>query len=95
MTIQLSIIGPARALRRFDARAAWPRAMRHPVLWRCSPDRHEWEFGSDRPCVGWLTKVSRFHPELVFLLQYDDERRRIRGLIRAGSGMTEHLHLIY
>jgi hypothetical protein len=68
---------------------------RYVELVQCSPTRHIWDFNTDQPPVTELEQLSQTLPKLTFLLDYEDERRRIKGLAKAKGGTAVHHQFRY
>jgi hypothetical protein len=94
---RLIIVGSAREVTAFDRGAVWMSAAgaRHPELLEHSPARHAWQFETDTPPLSFLRTASRCWPLLVFLLDYDREASRFRGLIKARNGRLRHCRVRY
>jgi hypothetical protein len=94
---RLIIVGLAREVTAFDDKAAWMSAAgaRHPELLEHSPGRHAWQFETDTPPLKFLRIASRCCPHLVFLLDYDREAQRLKGLVRAKNGRLRHYRVRY
>jgi hypothetical protein len=66
------------------------------VEWmRFSPTRHVCEFFTSIPVVDALERLSRHWPKTTLLLDYDDERNRVKGVAKAKAGQTEHYQFRY
>lgn len=87
---RLLVVGSAGELKRFDS-SDWSRqaGARYIDVLECSKRRWIHQFETDEPPLAWLKRVSKRRPALVFLLDYDDEDRRIKGLARAWQGRLE------
>ena len=94
---QLIIVGPPRDVKSFDRGARWMSAAgaRHAELLEHSPGRHAWQFETDTPPLKFLRVISRQCPSLVFVLDYDREASRLKGLIRARNGRLHHCRMRY
>jgi len=94
---RLLVVGPARTLRAFTRDDRWTRGLgaRSFDLLECAPQRHAWQFESDAPPVAWLRRESRGWPALMFVLDYDREARREKGLLRAKRGRVTHHRVRY
>ena len=92
MPNRITIVGPAKELRAFDRAEDWTRSggVKHVELLEHSPDRHAWQFDTDVPPLAFLRSISRQWP-LTFLLVYDCEDQRLKGLIKAANGRLRHL----
>lgn len=89
---RLTIIGPTKMVAAFGDDAAWQStfAARHVEWMELSPTRHVCEFSTNLPPVTQLEKVSRSWLKLTLLLDYEDERSRVKGLAKAKGGAAEH-----
>src|SRR3974377_12204 len=96
-TNRLLIVGPAKDLRRFPRGEHWMAAAggRHFELMEHSPSRHAWQFDSDAPPLQWLRTISRKWPFLVFLIDYDCEDQRLKGLAKVRNGRLRHFRVNY
>jgi hypothetical protein len=94
---RLLIVGPARELRRFYHDELWMAegGVRHIELLEHSPERHAWQFETDKPPLPLLRAMSRKWPGLVFLLDYDCESERVKGLVKARNGRARHFQVSY
>ena len=54
-----------------------------------------WQFDSAAPLPDRLRQLSRRWPGLVFLLDYEAERRRQKGLVKAQAGLMAVLQIEY
>lgn len=94
---RLTLVGPARAVSAFVDSTGWSRTLgaRHIEWLQLSPTRHVCEFSTQLPPVTQLEEVSRRWPTLTLLLDYEDEKARIKGLAKAKGGRVEHHWLRY
>jgi hypothetical protein len=60
-----------------------------------SAERHVCQFETERPPVAQLRKVSHYGARLTLLLDYEDERHRIKGVAKAKAGQVEHCEIGY
>ena len=93
---RLTIVGPAKDLRRFYRDERWMKAAgaRHIELLEHSPQRHAWQFNTDTPPLAFLRTVSR-QWSLTFLLDYDREDECLKGLAKATKGRLRHYPVSY
>ena len=93
---RLTIVGPAKDLKRFYQDEQWMAAAgaRHIELLEHSPDRHAWQFDTNTPPLPFLRIISRQWP-LTFLLDYDCEDERLKGLVKARNGRLRHYRVSY
>jgi hypothetical protein len=94
---RLTIVGPAKDLRRFYRDEHWMAegGVRHFELLEHSPERHAWQFETDAPPLPFLRGISRQWPSLTFLLDYDCEDQRLKGLAKAKNGRVRHCRVTY
>ena len=94
---RLTIVGPARDLIRFFRDERWMQAggVRHIDLLEHSPNRHAWQFDTDAPPLPFLRSISRQWTSLTFLLDYDCEDQRLKGLVKARNGTLRHYRVGY
>src|SRR3954451_20913535 len=59
----------------------------------CSSTRIAYQFEIASEPLRWLARISEKHPELVFLLDYERERRRQKGLAKVSKGQIKHYHV--
>ena len=94
---RLTILGPASDLKRFERKSDWVReaAAKYVELLENSPDRHAWQFETDGPPLKFLKSISARWRFLTFLLDYDQEDERIKGLAKAKGGKLRHYRVEY
>ena len=94
---RLTIVGPSKDLKAFYRDERWMAAAgaRHIDLMEHLPDRHAWQFNTDSPPLPFLGTVSRQWPSLTFLLDYDCEDERLKGLAKAKNGRLSHYQVSY
>lgn len=93
---RLLVVGPVKDLKRFYRDEHWMAAAgRHFELLEHSPKRHAWQFDTDAPPTPFLRSVSRQWPSLTFLLDYDCEDQRRKGLAKAKHGRIRHCRVTY
>ena len=98
---RLTAIGTKRDVRRFQA-SAWEKILRlrYPEPLEFSPCRFVCQFelvAPDCKALHWprLSRLSRTHPGLVLLLDFDAFPERIKGLAKARAGKLEHCEIGY
>ena len=96
-TNRLTVVGPASDLKQFDRNVEWTAELgaRHIELLENSADRHSWQFETDEPPLKFLKTLSRRWRSLTFLLDYDWEDKRIKGLAKAKSERLKNHCVIY
>ncbi len=89
---RLTVVGGKRGIQAFVQSNRWPKGFgaRYIEPLELFPSRRVWQFESDRPPLEPMAAMSRRHPFLVFLLEYDQPPRRIKGLAKAKNGRLEH-----
>ena len=89
---RLTIIGPVRDLNKFYRDERWlsNSGARHLELLEHSRERHAWQFETDPQPPVYLRVLSRQWPDLTFLLDYDCEDQRLKGLVQAKNGRMRH-----
>ena len=94
---RLTVVGPASDLKQFDRKEQWTAesGSRYIELLEQSADRHAWQFETDEPPLRFLKAVSRRWRLLTFLLDYDWEDKRIKGLAKAKAGRLRNYSVIY
>jgi len=94
---RLTIIGPARDLNKFDRDERWltVAGARHLELLEHSRERHAWQFETDAGPPEFLRVLSRQWQNLTFLLDYDCEVQRLKGLVKARNGRLRHYRVSY
>ena len=93
---RLTIVGPSKDLKRFYRDGQWMSAAgaKHIELLEHSPGRHAWQFETDSPPLKFLRSISR-QWSLTFLLDYDCEAERLKGLAKARNGTVRHYRVTY
>lgn len=93
---RLTVIGPKAQLQRFR-RTRWhiPLDSRHEELLENSPGRFACQFETDTPPLEPLRRLSRRWLKLVFLLDFEVEAERSKGLAKAKGGALEKYRLTY
>jgi hypothetical protein len=94
---RLTVVGLASNLKYFDRKAEWApeSGARHIELLEHSADCHAWQFETDEPPLKFLKSLSGRWRFLTFLLDYDCEDSRIKGLARAKAGRLRNYSVIY
>ena len=96
-TNRLTVVGTASDLKQFDRNMEWTADLgaRHVELLENSADRHSWQFETDVPPLKFLKTLSRRWRSLTFLLDYDWEDKRIKGLAEAKGGRLRNYSVNY
>jgi len=94
---RLIIVG-TRADVKACSESSWEQAIqaKHVELLEACPKRMAWQFETGaKPPLHWLPEVSWRWPKLTFLLDYEEEKARFKGLAKAKSGAVEHYRINY
>jgi len=94
---RLIIVG-TRADVKACSESSWEQAIqaKHVELLEACPKRMAWQFETGaKPPLHWLPEVSWRWPKLTFLLDYQEEKARFKGLAKAKSGAVEHYRINY
>ena len=88
---RLTVVGRVRAFQN----SAWLMALsgRHAEPLEFGPTRFACQFETTESPLPALRRLSRLHPGLVFLLDY--ETNRIKGLAKAKAGRLIHHQIRY
>jgi hypothetical protein len=94
---RLLVVGPALDVTAFERSADWTEAVsaKHVELLEQAPARHAWQFETDVPPLKSLRDLSRDWPFLTFVLDYDCEVKRVKGLVRFKHGQSVHSQVLY
>jgi hypothetical protein len=93
---QLTVMGPRIVLKEFLL-TNWGKKLRAEYfdLIENSKTRFVGQFETTTVALHRLTALSQAWPRLVFLLDYENEKSRIKGLAKAKSGELEHCEISY
>ena len=93
-TNRLTVVGGPVAVRAFED-SDWLTVVkgRHADVLECAPARFACQFETSKSPLSALQKLSRQHPRLVLLLDY--EVGRTKGLAKAKAGELEHCEIGY
>ncbi len=94
---RLTVIGPEHDLGAFQE-TDWEREAqaKYSELLECAPRRFAVQFETeDRPPLDWMREASGQWSRLVFLLDYEIEEDKVKGLTEAKAGHVEHYSLNY
>jgi len=93
---RLTVVGSSTDLQKFHRDDHWMTHSggRHFELLEYSASRHSWQFDSDAPPLEVIRELSRKSP-ITFLLEYDWEDQRLKGLAKARNGRLRHFRLRY
>ena len=94
---RLVVVDSKGTVARFAASSGWKKSLGvcHIDWLELSPGRHVCQFETDKPPVTQSQKISRRWARLTLLLDYEDERNRIKGLAKARAGEVEHCEIFY
>jgi hypothetical protein len=94
---RLTVVGPAGDIEQLDREEEWTAesGARYTELLEHSADRHTWQFETDEPTLEFLKTLSRRWRTLTFLLDYDWEYKRLKGLAKAKAGRLRNYSVIY
>ena len=91
---RITVAGDRRRLRRFQNSDWLPVfAGCHAELMELLPPRFVCYFETETNPLPALQRLSRSHPGLVFLLEHENERTRIKGLTKAKAGRLTHFQI--
>ena len=93
---RLTVIGSRRDVQRFQA-GAWEKTLRsrYSEPLELSPRRFVCQFETPTHDLKRLQRLSRSHPRLVLLLDFEAFPGRIKGLAKAAAGELEHCEISY
>ena len=96
-TNRQTVVGPASDVKQFGRNVEWTAELgaRHVELLENSADRNSWQFETDEPPLKFLKTLSRRWRSLTFLLEYDWEDSRLKGLAKAKAGRLRNYSVIY
>jgi len=95
---RMTIVNSSRTAGLFAESSGWKRTLgaAHIEWLELAVHRDVCQFESDHENpVESLKRLSRRWPTLIFLLDYENERNRIRGLVKAKAGEVEHCEIGY
>jgi hypothetical protein len=93
---RLTVLGTKRDVRRFQV-GTWEKSLRARYCdsLQLSPCRFACQFETDGHDLKQLQRLSRLHPGLVLLLDFEALPERIKGLAKAKAGELEHCEISY
>ena len=93
---RLIVLGARSTVKRF-IRSRWEQTLgaRYGDWLQNSPGRYVCQFDTEALLLEQLKKLSRQWPTLTFLLDYELERKRTKGLAKAKAGEIEHCDISY
>jgi len=94
---RLTVVGPRANVKAFSE-SAWEAAVeaKHVEVLEIFPKRAAWQFETEaKPPLIWLLEISSRWPGLVFFLDYETEKFRLKGLAKAKGGAVEHYRINY
>jgi hypothetical protein len=94
---RLTVVGPKADLEGFDPDSEWSPepSFCELELMEISPARCCWQFKCQQPPLALLKQNSLDRPSLTFLLEYDQEDKRVKGLVKARGGKLRHFRVTY
>jgi hypothetical protein len=95
--VRLTVVGEENSLSRFE-RSGWTESLkaRHIELFEHSRSRCVWWYQTQATSpFDRLASVSSRRARLVFLMDYEDQFGRVKGLARAKAGKIDHCQLAY
>ena len=93
---RLTVLGSKRNVQSFR-NGGWERPLRaqYCELIENSPKKFSCQFVTESPPLESLRKLSGRWAGLIFLLDYETEARRTKGLAKARAGLLEHHQIRY
>ena len=93
---RLTVVGPKADVGQ-SLKSKWYRRLgaRHGEMMENLRRRYVSIFETDEPPLEPLRKLSRRWPRLVFLLDYEIESKRIKGILKAQTGRIASCQLEY
>jgi hypothetical protein len=93
---RLIVFGAKSTVRRF-VRSTWERTLgaRYGEWLQNSPGRYVHQFETETRPLEQLKRLSHQWPTLTFLLDYELERKRTKGVAKAKAGNIEHCDICY
>lgn len=93
---RLTVLGKKAELAGF-LKSRWYQQLgcRHGEMMENFPCRHGSIFETDEPPLQLLRKLSRRWATLVFMLDYEVENERIKGLAKLSRGRLTHCQISY
>ena len=93
---RLTVLGTKRDVRRFQ-NSAWEKSLhaRYSDPLQLSPCRFVCQFETESNPLTALQRLSRSHPGLVLLLDFELVQVRIKGLAKVKAGKLEHCEIGY
>ena len=94
---RLTVIGSRSAITRFADDLAWKKQVgaRHWQWLEHDPGRYVGQFMTNAIPIPAFVVLSKTWPTLTFLLDYEDEEERIKGLAKVKKGELEHCQIRY
>jgi hypothetical protein len=94
---RLTVVNSQRTSGLFAASSGWKRTLSaaHVEWLELAVHRDVCQFETDQLPVESLRRLSRRWPTLTFLLDYENELNRIKGLAKAKAGEVEHCEIGY
>jgi hypothetical protein len=94
---RLTVLGSKGTVAGFAEKPGWIKTLGacHIEWLELAAKRHVCQFETTLAPVEGLRKVSRRWARQTFLLDYEDEGNRIKGLVKAKAGHVEHCEFAY
>ena len=94
---RLIVVGPQTELKLFDENVSLKTELGacHGDLLECSATRTAWQFETNTPPLEPMKRLSIRHPRLTFLLDYEQQDQRIKGLAKTNKGRLIHHQVSY
>jgi hypothetical protein len=97
MINRLTILTSRWRLGQFEAKSNWKSRLkaRYLELYECANERQVWWFETDQTSLKALERLSRRCPDIVFLLEWEMETERIKGLALVARGKVQEAQFSY
>jgi hypothetical protein len=94
--VRLIVIGPDNALRRLED-STWQRSLRakYVELYEFSQGRRVWWFQVESVSAKGLQRLSAEHIRITFLVDFEDQSDRVKGLLKACGGKVDRCEFTY
>jgi hypothetical protein len=93
---RLTVIGPKKELTRF-LKGRWKNILRGRFWELQETMRSRWgfQFETESSPILSLERLSRRWPQLIFVLECENETKRTKGLVKAKAGVIEQYQVRY
>ena len=94
---RLTVTGSGKDLKRWEAGGDWIQAAggKYSELLEHSARRQAWQFETAAPPLEYFKHLSTQWPRLIFIVEYDEQGRRVKGLAKMKAGKLEHYCVRY